>query len=46
MLLSKCVVCGSAKSRFSKEQEASALLRSLRTKTLLIKFPLVGPFLF
>ena len=46
MLLSKCAVCGSEKSRFIKEQETSGSLRSSRTKTVLIKIPLVSPFLF
>ena len=46
MLLSKCVVCDSEKSKFVERQEASGLLSSLRTKTLLSKIPSVGPFLF
>ena len=29
MLLSKCAVCNSRKLRFTKEQEASGLLRNL-----------------
>ena len=29
MLLSKCAVCNSRKLRFTKEQEASELLRNL-----------------
>ena len=33
MLSSKCEVCDSKKSRFTKEQEASRLLNSLGTKT-------------
>ena len=33
MLLSKCTVCGSKKSKFIKEQEASGLLSSLGIKT-------------
>ena len=43
MLLSKCSVCDSKKSRFIKEQEASALLYSLGIKTPLSKIPLVVP---
>ena len=35
MLLSKCTVRDSKKSRFIKEQEASGLLSSLGIKTLL-----------
>ena len=39
MLLSKCAVCDSKKSKFIKEQEASGLSSSLGIKTLLsIKF--------
>ena len=33
MLLSKCAMCDSKKSKFIKEQEASGLLSSLGTKT-------------
>ena len=33
MLLSKCTVCDSKKSKFIKEQEASGLLSSLGIKT-------------
>ena len=36
MLLSKCAVCDSKKSKFIKEQEASGLLSSLVIKTLLL----------
>ena len=46
MLLSKCVVCDSKKSKFLKEQEASRLLSSLGIKTPLNKIPLLGPLLF
>ena len=45
MLLYKCAVCDSKKSKFIKEQEASGLLSSLGIKTLLSKIPLVGPLL-
>ena len=45
MLLSKCEVCDSKKSKFIKEKEASGLLSSLGTKTPLSKIPLVGPLL-
>ena len=37
MLLSKCIVCDSIKSKFIKEQEASGLLSSLGIKTPLSK---------
>ena len=46
MLLSKCNICGSKKSRFIKKQEASALLSSLGLKTPLSKIPLFGDILF
>ena len=46
MLISKCTVCESKKSKFIKLQEASGLLSSLRTKKPLSKIPLVGPLLF
>ena len=46
MLLSKCAVCDSKKSKFIKRQEASGLLSSLEMKTPLNKIPLLGPLLF
>ena len=46
MLLSKCAVCGSEKSKFIKEQEASKLLSSLGIKTPLRILPLAVPLLF
>ena len=46
MLLSKCAVCNSKKSKFIKQQEASGLLSSLGIKTPLNKIPLLGPLLF
>ena len=46
MLLSKCAVCDSKKSKFIKQQEASGLLSSLGIRTPLSKIPLVGPLLF
>ena len=47
MISSKCAVCGSKKSRFMKEQEASGLLSSLGIKTPLSHIPLLGTiFLF
>ena len=42
MLLSKCAVCGSKKSRFIKEQKAKRLLSSLGIKTPLSKVPLLN----
>ena len=46
MLLSKCAVCSSKKSRFIKEQEAKGILSSLGLKTPLSKIPLLGDILF
>ena len=43
MLLSKCDVCDSKKSRFTKEQQACELLSSLGIRAPLSKIPLVGP---
>ena len=46
MLLSKCALCGSKKSRFIKNQEASGILSSLGLKTPLNKIPLLVHLLF
>ena len=46
MLLSKCAVCDSKRSKFIKEQKAGGLLTSLGIKTPLNKIPLLGPLLF
>ena len=46
MLLSKCEVCNSKKTKFIKQQEASGLLSSLGIKTPLSNIPLLGPLLF
>ena len=46
MLLSKCAVCHSKKSKFIKQQVASGLLSSLGIKKPLNKIPLLGPLLF
>ena len=45
MVLSKCAVCDSKKSKFIKEQEASELLSSSGIKAPLVG-PLVGLLLF
>ena len=45
MILSKCAICGSKKSRFIKKQEASRILCSLGLKTPLNKIPLLGDLL-
>ena len=41
-LSSKCVVCGSKKSRLMKEQEAKGLLSNIRIKKPLSKVPLLN----
>ena len=46
MILSKCTICGSKKSKFIKKQEAKGLLSNLRIKTPLNKIPLLGDGLF
>ena len=46
MVLSKCAICDSKKSRFIKNQEAKVLLRKLGIKTPLIKVPKLGVILF
>ena len=46
MLLSKCAICDTTKSRFIKKQEANGFLSSLGIKTLLSKIPLLGNVLF
>ena len=46
MILSKCTICGSKKSKFIKKQEAKGLLSNLRIRTPLNKIPLLGDGLF
>ena len=46
MILSKCAICGSKKSRFIKDQEAKGLLSNLVVRTPLSKVPIVGDVLF
>ena len=46
MILSKCAICGSKKSRFIKNQEAKGLLSNLGVKTPLSKVPILGDILF
>ena len=41
MLLSKCAICGTKKSKFIKNKEASGILRSLSLKAPLSKIPLL-----
>ena len=46
IILSKCAVCDSKKSKFIKEQEAKGLLSNLGIKTPLNENPLFGGILF
>ena len=46
MILSKCAICGSKKSKFIKEQQAKGLLSNLGLSTPLNKFPVLGDILF
>ena len=46
MILSKCAICGSKKSKFIKKQEAKGILSSLSIKTPLSKIPWLGDVLF
>ena len=46
MILSKCEICGSKKSRFIKNQEPKWLLSKLGIKTPLSKVPILGDILF
>ena len=46
MIISKCAIWGSKKSKFSKKQEAKALLSNLGIRTPLSKIPLLGNVLF
>ena len=46
MILLKCAICGSKKSRFIKNQEAKGLLSNLGVRTPLSKVPILGDILF
>ena len=46
MILSKCAICGSKKSKFIKKQEAKGLLSNLDIRTSLSKIPILGDVLF
>ena len=46
MILSKCAICGSKKSKFIKYQEVKGLLSSLGIRTPLSKISLLGDVLF
>ena len=46
MILSKCTICGSKKSRFINNQEAKGLLSNLGIKTPFSKLPILDDILF
>ena len=46
MILSKCAICGSKRSRFIKNQEAKGLLTNLGVRTPFSKVPILGDILF
>ena len=46
MILSKCAICGSKKSKFVKKQDAKGLLSKLGIKKPLSKVPILGDILF
>ena len=46
MILSRCAICGSKKSKFIKEQEEKGLLSNLGLRTPLNKIPVLGDILF
>ena len=46
MILSKCAICGSKKSRIIKSQETKGLLSNLGVRTPLSKVLLLGDILF
>ena len=45
MVLSKCAICGSKKSRFIKNQKVKGLLSNLGVKTPLSEVPILGHIL-
>ena len=46
MILSKCAICGSKKSRFIKNKEAKGILSNLGIRKPLNKVPILGDILF
>ena len=46
IVLSKCAICDSKKSRFIKNQEVKGLLSNLCVRTPLSKVPMLGDILF
>ena len=46
MIISKCAICDSRKSKFINKQEAKGLLSKLGIKTPLSKLPILADILF
>ena len=46
MIVSKCAICGSRKSKLIKKQKARGILSSVGIRTPLSKIPLLGDILF
>ena len=46
LVLLKCAICGSKKSRFIKNQEGKGLLSNLGVRTPLSQVPILGHILF
>ena len=46
VIVSKCAICNSKKSKFIKKQDAKGLLSNLAIKTPLSKIPVLGDILF
>ena len=46
LILSKCTICGSKKSKFIKEQQAKGILSSVGIRTPLNKVPILGDIFF
>ena len=46
LVLLKCAICGSKKSRFITNQEGKGLLSNLGVRTPLSKVPILGDILF
>ena len=46
LMISKCAICGSRKSKFINKQEASGLLSKLGIKAPLSTIPILGDVLF
>ena len=46
MIISKCAICGSKKSKFIKNQKAKGLFSNLGIRTPVSKVPILGNILF